>query len=545
MGGNDDMKFKKATIILVALLTAVFMASSAMAYILNSRSEEMTANSTCDFAGTITLTFTLQDYTIIQNYLATNNAVLIRVSLSGTDFAAGSDVPLLCKDIKGTVTANGAQGVAIPHSGQLTALQTAAVEVSDLNATAGADVTAYVWGQDGLQYFEIYITAIEAADDWADQDALPWIRVGLYQELLDAGDGDTTEICADVHDFDGLAKLTVSIDNTPSDLTTTTSDNQIGHFLVENFTLADCTKDELVYCPSDDTIELCPISGTGQSVTCPTYDYCFTIEGDFPKDNAISLIIRSNGATDGANTQQGVYLRSIVFRNEIGDVIATNNSFYYEAGGSPEVTPDVCDLNGDTITYVEAEKFVTEIDATAITGTGNDKLQVCITYMVDPLVAQAGTDVRFWVEAETLPCGSLFTGVRTAAALIECGTEPSCIYFPYVFSGIKSWGWQCGLAITNLSAAVPAADMEVTMTLTDSTGAKFTYTKTDFDKVVNAFFLDDILANFSGTPAPGPAWLLVQANFTVDGYEFVTDGNFGGSTLARALQSCSSVHPTP
>jgi len=112
------------------------------------------------------------------------------------------------------------------------------------------------------------------------------------------------------------------------------------------------------------------------------------------------------------------------------------------------------------------------------------------------------------------------------------GVEVSySMYFPYVVTQNNTWG--TGIVVTNLSSAVDIADMEATFTLTDSTGSTFTYTKTDFDAKVWAFMLDTELPNFSGTPAVGSAWLKVETNFSVDGYQFMTDGVFGAGTLPR------------
>jgi hypothetical protein len=83
--------------------------------------------------------------------------------------------------------------------------------------------------------------------------------------------------------------------------------------------------------------------------------------------------------------------------------------------------------------------------------------------------------------------------------------------------------------------------MEVIFTLTDSTGAQFTYTKDDFTSVVYTNFLDTILDDFSDTPAAGPAWLKVQGNFVIDGYSFLTNGTFGAGTLPRPLVNCTSA----
>jgi len=515
---------KKISLVFTVMLIAVFAAASAMAYTLNSRSEEMTANSICDHAGTITLTFTEEDYDTITNYLLTNNYVLLRVTLGGQNIDPGADVPILCRDIQGTDTANGALGTPLPNDGDLVELDAINVEVSDVSTVDGTpDVTAHVYGDTGDQYFEIYITGIQPSGTWTEANTFPWIKIGLYDELIAVSDTDTA-ICADVHDFGGLSLLTVSIDNTPQSLTTTTSDNQIGHFLVEDVTLRDCDKTEDDYCPSTTSIELCPLETVGQGVECPTYRYCFVAEGDFPDDGDISVVIRTNGATNSANDQEGVYFTSISLLNEDDDTVPMSSLDYYEADGITEATV-ACEW--------EAENVQFTVNAADISGAGNE-LRFCISYTVNPDEAAAGTDVRFWVDASTIPCGSLFSGVMTAASLFECGTIPSCMYFPYV---LTQTSFATGIVITNLTDVAPA-DMEAILTLTDSTGAVFTYTKTDFTSKVWSFVLDSVLAEYGWTPAPGNAWLHVQTNFTVDGYSFVTDGSFGAGTLPRVLVNC-------
>ena len=356
---------------------------------------------------------------------------------------------------------------------------------------------------------------------------MPWIKIGLYDELIAASDTDTA-ICADVHEFSGLSLLTVSIDNTPQSLTTTTSDNQIGHFLVEDITLRDCDKTEDNYCPSTTSIELCPIDDSLQSA-CPVYNYCFVADGDFPADGSINITIRTNGSIDGANDQEGVYFSNISLYDEDGSVIMPSDLDYYLADGETEAA---------TGCVWEAENVQFSVDASHImaasSGVGNE-LRFCISYTVNPDEAAAGTDVRFWVEASEVPCGSLFSGVMTAASLVECGTIPSCMYFPYV---LTQTSWATGIVITNLNPNISADNMEAILTLTDSTGAVFSYTKTDFTSTVWSFALDSVLAEYGWTPAPGNAWLHVQTNFTVDGYSFVTDGSFGAGTLPRVLVNC-------
>jgi hypothetical protein len=105
------------------------------------------------------------------------------------------------------------------------------------------------------------------------------------------------------------------------------------------------------------------------------------------------------------------------------------------------------------------------------------------------------------------------------------------MYFPYVVT--QNATWSTGIVVTNLSSSVAIADMEATFILTDWEGNVSTYTKTDFDAKVWAFGLDTELPNFSGTPAPGSAWLKVETNFNTDGWQFMTDGFFGAGTLPR------------
>ncbi len=519
---------KKLTIFFVALLVTVFTVSSAMAYVLNSRSEEMTANSTCDFAGTITLEFSPDDQAIIAAYLAVPNPfVLIRVSLSGTDIAPTSDVPLLCRDIALGVAVPAVPGLPIPADTLGVPLDEIGVEVSDVSPAVpngAADITAWVYGETDDQYFEIYITAMEAP---VDADTPVWIKIGLDAEVV-----ESTAICADVHDFGGLSKLTVSIDNTPSTLVTTTSDNQIGHFLVADIALRDCNKTELTDCATDTSIELCPIAigAGGQSVTCPTYQYCMVAEGDFPLAEDISINLYSDGA-NGAATQAGVYLYSVALRTELGGLLVEGVDYAI----TWDVAPALCSIVGSTVTFAQTTQATITLNTATFTGAGNE-LQFCIEYMVDPAVAEQDSNVRFWALAETLPCGTLFDGMQNAALLVECGSTPSCMYFPYVVSGINPW--QAGIVVTNIGTDVAAADMEAIFTLTDATGATFTYTKSDFTTVVWAGFLDSILSEFSGTPAAGAGWLMVQGNFSLDGYSFLTDGNFGAGTLARPMVAC-------
>jgi hypothetical protein len=494
------------------------------------------------------LEFNVADQALIAAYLANpaNDYVLIRVSLSGTDIPPTAEIPVLCKDIIGSE----ATGVDLPWQDDTVALDEIGVEVSDVNGVGGtADVTAYVYGEEGNQYFEIYITDMEVPAVGVPN----WIKIGLYNELTDPED-NSTAICAAVTDFGGLSKLTVSIDNTPSDLSTTTSDNQIGHFLISDVDLLDCSKatGALPGCSTDSSIETCEFQGIStsggqeveESANCNNNQFCMLSKGDFPADTDIQIVIRTNGATDDASTQDGIYLRSIRLYNEESELDSGDFdiTYYdkdgeeidlddYEDGVYPPNYPGDCylDEEGD-FKFVEAVKAVISVNTQQL--GGGEQFQYCVRYFYDLDELDAGDTVKVWAMAETLPCGSLFDDMLVMATVFDCEESlDQCIYFPYVLTG--SSPWMAGIAITNMDS-VDASDMVAEMILTDATGAEFTYTKDDFTGVITAFFVDSILSEFDGTPAPGPAMLKVRTNFDIDGYSFLTDGTFGAGTLSRS-----------
>lgn len=155
----------------------------------------------------------------------------------------------------------------------------------------------------------------------------------------------------------------------------------------------------------------------------------------------------------------------------------------------------------------------------------------------------AGEKVRIRIEIVKAGEGGLCQGdcqilcecvVEVATLCGEDYASTGCIYFPYVLTQMKEMesSWSCGIALSNLGD-VAAEDMEATFTLTDKNGDSFSYTKDDFTTTNWANVMDALMGQFDGTPAPGQAWLKVVTNFPVDGYQFVTDGTFGGSTLAR------------
>lgn len=522
------MRISKLAAVLVAMVLCVFMASTAMAINVTTRSAEMDDFSPCDRAGTIQYTLTEPDYNDIVAYLAANDYVLIRVALNGLSLPPSPALPVLCQPIYGTVdgTGLGALGGNLPYT-NLVALDSIDVDVSDVAGTAaGADMTAYVHGDVGDQFIEIFITAVQAGADFVVEP--PWIQVGLYDDLLAVDPLDETHpICAAVVDFSGVSTLTISNEAQPNVLTFS-GDNEIGHFLTMTVDQEDCDKGELATCPSTSVITLCDLGGGPQAPgACPMYRKCITLDGDFPSSGDIEINIRTNGATAGANAQEGIYFYGITLLGEDDLPLGPAWTFYNAAGSAlATVAPDPC-------TTWDAEWATVIVDAADVAAAGGDELKFCIMYTANPDEAVPNTDVLFWMTASTLPCGSLYNGTVTGAALAEClpPAVSDSMYFPYVLT--QSGNWKTGIVITNLSPTVAAADMSVTFTLTDSAGNVFTYTKSDFTAVVYAIYLDDILSMFSGTPAPGAGWLMINGNFGMDGYEFLTDGNFGAGTLPR------------
>lgn len=583
-----------------AVLLVALMATSAMAVTQTSRSEEMIANSTCDFAGSTTYVFTEDDYNIIVAYLAAGNQyVRIRAALNGDNIDPASDVPVLCEPITNPLfdgTDMGAQGPlyvfgAVAGSGDdlpddLVALDTLGVEVSDMSDDDGTavadnigDVTAYAYGADGNQVINIYITHIQPASNWTDANTFPWIKIGLHDEVAadaalavtqhdgwdpladaetngtGAGPADglpdpgvgladddyiSTAICADVHDFGGLSKLTLSTDFEPVTLTVTGSDNEIGHFIAQApFTLDECgdTKGAVEYCVVPTTeVELCPVVAQG---CYDTNYYCFTVESaEWPDAGLIDINLRLNGAADGANTQTGVYFHNVTVKDESDASMMALPDTDVVAHALSTAGADIALIDWDDCDELVARVLVVTIEASDIrlNGAANNQIRVCVEYIVDSELASEGDDVFLWTDAGVQPCGNLWSNQqRTMASLVECGGLGDNMYFQYVLTDTAPWG--AGIAMVNLgydgTNGIPPADMEAVVTVTDSAGSQCTMTKDDFTTTTWNFMMDDIVGDLSCTPAAGAAWVDFSTNFEVDGWLFFTDGNGFAGTSAR------------
>jgi hypothetical protein len=514
---------KKVLFVLTAVAMVCFMATSAMAFNVNNRSAEMTENSLCDQAGTIKMSFDKSDWEDIHAYLNglypwtgdTHDYAEIRITITGTDLDFTSDRPTLCKDIQGSATATG-----VPHTGELVELDYSNVEISDnLGLPWGQDFQAYVWGEEDDTIIHVYITEIPESQpgvpyivDWTDQDEIPWFRIGLYDELDGVTGQVTTEICADVHDFAGFAKLTISNETNPQGLIFT-GDNEIGHFGPQNIELRDCIKNEGCYSSDTKQIQLCELSEdpTTQVVACPEYYECFVLDGDFPTDGEFEIEI----STD----TPGVYIRSITLSS-------------YDSSYGWDYFEDDCETDADNGDCEWEAKCAHTSMSLELGEIMSEKLVFCVAYNVNVDEAILGDVVEFDVFAYTLPCGDLFSGTQVGATMIQCQGIEDTMYFPYVLSDTAPWN--TGIVVTNLApASIPADEMEVTFILTDKNGDTYTETVDNLTEVIWAGNMDATIAAFGWAPAAGSCWLKVITNFPVDGWCYHSNGVFGAGTLPR------------
>lgn len=277
-------------------------------------------------------------------------------------------------------------------------------------------------------------------------------------------------------------------------------------------------------------------------------------------DSGETIGVRMTILVDGAGGENGAYWSDGATANVAMNQYATaalaceGSTPYTKAFGAgkfykSDLTTQVTTLTADTTCVVPAANQATVIvtDITAgYTITSADELAKLSHWWIDiapiridPNVLNSNELISVKIELMNQASGGI---CADCTAVCECVIDVAkvccdevellrCMYFPYVVTQDATWG--TGIVVTNLDSDVDIADMEATFTLTDSAGDVFTYTKTDFDTKVWPFMLDTELPNFSGTPAPGPAWLKVETNFYLDGYHFMTDGVFGAGTLPR------------
>lgn len=115
-------------------------------------------------------------------------------------------------------------------------------------------------------------------------------------------------------------------------------------------------------------------------------------------------------------------------------------------------------------------------------------------------------------------------------------TETGCMFFPYVLQGLQeSSGWVSGVAVSAVGLTALPDKPYCKLTLQDQEGNTATWTNEALNRnLVWAFVLDNIMANFDKTLAPGACSLKVESNYPIDGYTFMNANlQFGTGTMPR------------
>ena len=595
---------RRGVLAFTAIALAIIFATPAMAIISTGRSEEMIFQSPCDKAGTFEFKFSRDDIEIMARYLprtdengvertprlndgevyydvprpgdpggiAEDDAlgfITLRVSLAALNINNPVENLVLCKSISGDGS-DYRDALGRPFKDNVVPLRMLGVEVSDVTTLPGydgggvicdtvggnfADVEAYVYGENGADFFTIYIVDIATnryrddpnnpVDDWANQNNWPWIKVGLTPDQLIscAPQPRDTSICVNVSGFDDgddLATVNVNVDIEPEELTYTTSDSQIGHFKAVKLETLDCTKAGQGDCYGQDTeyIELCAIDkeNPDEQGKCDYYYQCIivrTVENtSWPLAEELRLILHS--------MPSGVYLNNVSVLDDNGSPMDIDYYYYSSSASLSNI------VNSLYCTF-SADYYVAEFDENAFEDT--NYIQICITYQVnknpeDGDVPEAGDNVQFSIDIEKLgPCPTSVLDeleTFTGAEFKPCGQMDTCMYFPYIVANFSPWG--TGVAITNLSDKVAVEDMKVHVQLRDKEGVILE--KELPDSVVTgkvfSFNVDALAEKLEWALPEGNSlyWLWVTANFPMDGYSFLCSGEFGAGTLPRLLEAC-------
>lgn len=228
-----------------AMLLAVCLSAVAPceAVIVETDSRLLTADGSCERAGTVKLTFDRNDADkIVQRIpFSDNRYVVIRVFLESEGMPQVIEPPL-CEFISGN--SSGPDVPELPNSGSLVPLDELNIEVSDTIVTDGSpDISAWAYGEAGNNYFEIYITflqGLEIGSDvfWEDPTRWPWLKVGLVEEV---SEGSAINVVLSDFQIDSLLKVTPSafLDGQPSTdiFFSAAADDptpfQIGHFQID------------------------------------------------------------------------------------------------------------------------------------------------------------------------------------------------------------------------------------------------------------------------------------------------------------------------
>lgn len=125
----------------------------------------------------------------------------------------------------------------------------------------------------------------------------------------------------------------------------------------------------------------------------------------------------------------------------------------------------------------------------------------------------------------------------------EAAEGAFCKTFPYVLQqaddedGNGSPDWSTGIALSRLCSPAEGITPTVTLTLTDCDGTEFTHTISDFGNCLSnpGMTVDQMVSEYGWTPVAGQAWLQVDSNFPIGGYQFNMYYGFGNMFGAGVL----------
>jgi len=160
-------------------------------------------------------------------------------------------------------------------------------------------------------------------------------------------------------------------------------------------------------------------------------------------------------------------------------------------------------------------------DRDALTDNGGD---------VDDVVLHGNGNCRWrWDQKFCPDCSSPCSCTIDLGILCcEAAEGAFCLTFPYVLQQSADEDndgnpdWATGIGLSRLCDPATGIIPTVTLRLTDCTGAEFTRTITNFGNCLSnpGMTVDQMVTEYGWTPAAGQAWLQVESNFPLGGYQF-------------------------
>lgn len=203
-------------------------------------------------------------------------------------------------------------------------------------------------------------------------------------------------------------------------------------------------------------------------------------------------------------------------------------------------------IPADNKVYALQSETTTDYMFTDTDTEGHCSLWIDIPAMrIDPEIAKQGEDIEVMVR---LLFNRDFEGIcedcnppdvcectRIVGRICPVGpvdVDEYCMLFPYVLQNLNPW-WS-GIVVMARDDEL-AADATFTITAKDAAGNMGTYKVTNVTPIWTSV-IDSIIPQFTMTKGTmfeaGALSLKVESNYSIHGYSFLTDNNFGAGTLA-------------